>query len=135
MFSGSADTLLLARAIEAGCTGLISKDRPIDDIIDAVRAAAQGRSIVNIDEFTSLLTELRQANEPTANPLTPREMDVLRLVAQAHSTREIADELFLSVNTVRNYVSSILMKLGAHSKLEAVAFALRDGLLPKDTMG
>jgi DNA-binding CsgD family transcriptional regulator len=62
-------------------------------------------------------------------------MEVLRLVAQAQSTREIADGLFLSVNTVRNYVSRILTKLDAHSKLEAVALAVRNGILPSSAIG
>lgn len=129
MLTGSGGHELLARAIEAGCVGLISKDRPVGDVLAAVRAAARGELVIRSHEFSGLLDQIRQSPDQKTQLLTARELEVLQLLAKGRSTEMIADELFISVNTVRNHVASILSKLGVHSKLEAVAIAAREKLI------
>ena len=129
MLSGTGSPDLLARAIEAGCVGLLGKDRPIDDVLSAVRSAARGELVIRSHEFSSLLGQLRKSPEQKTYLLTARELEVLQLLGRAHSTEAIAEDLFISVNTVRNHVANILSKLGVHSKLEAVAIAAREKLI------
>ncbi|MHB2029467.1 MAG: LuxR C-terminal-related transcriptional regulator [Acidimicrobiales bacterium] len=129
MLSGSGGNDLLAHAIEAGCVGLLGKDRPIGDVLAAIRSAARGELVIRSDEFSSLLSEMRRSPDQKTQLLTARELEVLQLLAQGRSTEKIADELFISINTVRNHVANILNKLNVHSKLEAVAIAAREGLI------
>jgi DNA-binding NarL/FixJ family response regulator len=129
MLTGSGSPDLLARSIEAGCVGLLSKDRPIDDVLSAVRSAARGELVIRSDEFSSLLGQLRKTPEQKTHLLTARELEVLQKLGRGNSTETIAEDLFISVNTVRNHVANILSKLGVHSKLEAVAIAAREKLI------
>jgi DNA-binding NarL/FixJ family response regulator len=129
MLSGSGGNDLLARAIEAGCVGLLGKDRPIGDVLAAIRSAARGELVIRSDEFSSLLSEIRRSPDQNTQLLTARELEVLQLLAQGRSTEKIADELVISINTVRNHVANILNKLNVHSKLEAVAIAARERLI------
>jgi len=129
MLSGSDTDDLLARAIEAGCVGYLAKDRPVDDVLHAIRSAARGELLFGAAELSKLLGRLRQAPSQSVEWLTTRELEVLKLLAKGHSTEGIANQLFISINTVRNHVGRILNKLGAHSKLEAVAIAARDKLI------
>ncbi|HVA69984.1 MAG TPA: response regulator transcription factor [Acidimicrobiales bacterium] len=129
MLTGSGSPDLLARSIEAGCVGLLSKDRPIDDVLSAVRSAARGELVIRSDEFSNLLGQLRKTPEQKTHLLTARELEVLQKLGRGNSTETIAEDLFISVNTVRNHVANILSKLGVHSKLEAVAIAAREKLI------
>jgi DNA-binding NarL/FixJ family response regulator len=129
MLSGSGGNDLLARAIEVGCVGMLAKDRPAEDVLNAVRSAARGELVFRPDEIAMLMGHLRQTQNSDAKWLTSRELEVLKLLAKGYSTEGIADTLFISTNTVRNHVSKILTKLGAHSKLEAVAIATRDKIV------
>ncbi|MHB1087911.1 MAG: response regulator [Acidimicrobiales bacterium] len=129
MLSGTDTDDLLERAIEVGCVGYLVKDRPVEDVLHAVRSAARGELLYSAPELSRMLGRLRKPSSPSAEWLTARELEVLRLLAKGHSTEGIASQLFISVNTVRNHVGRILNKLGAHSKLEAVAIAARDKLV------
>ncbi|MHB1210040.1 MAG: response regulator [Acidimicrobiales bacterium] len=129
MLSGTDTDDLLERAIEVGCVGYLVKDRPVDDVLRAIRGAARGQLLFSASELSRLLGRLRKPSSPSVEWLTARELEVLRLLAKGHSTEGIASQLFISVNTVRNHVGRILNKLGAHSKLEAVAIAARDKLV------
>jgi DNA-binding NarL/FixJ family response regulator len=129
MLSGDASHDLMARAIEAGCVGMLAKDRPVDELLSAIRSASRGELVFRADDMNKLLSHLRKPVNPDADFLTPREVEVLQLLAVGLSTERIAADLFISVNTVRNHVSKILAKLGAHSKLEAVAIATRDKIV------
>jgi DNA-binding NarL/FixJ family response regulator len=129
MLSGSDARGILARAIGAGCSGFLAKNRPASDVTAAVRTASRGESVMRSDELAELISELKDKPGPQSQWLTPRELEVLHLLAKGNSTEMIASDLFVSVNTVRNHVSNTLTKLGAHSKLEAVAFGLRDGII------
>jgi DNA-binding NarL/FixJ family response regulator len=135
MLSGSGISDLLARAIESGCAGLLGKTRPAGDVVAAVRAAAKGDSVMRTDELAALLGQLRESPQQRDKLLTARELEVLKLLARARGTEEIAAELYISPHTVRNHVSNILVKLGAHSKLEAVANAVRERIIEPDEVG
>ena len=120
---------VLVPALEAGCCGFVTKDRPIEEVLAAVRAAHAGESLISPAMLSRLLPSLRPAKKGVGEELTPRELEVLGLLARGLSNPAIADELVLSLKTVRNHVQSVIAKLGAHSKLEAVAAAVRRGLV------
>lgn len=120
---------VLVQAIEAGASGFLSKSRGLGEVIGAVRAAAAGEAVISGEMLSRLLPKLTRSGGPTVE-LTPRELDVLELLAEGKSNAAIAQSLFVSVHTVRNHVANLSAKLGAHSKLEALSIAVRRGLLP-----
>ena len=128
----------LFEAIRAGAIGYLLKDIPLDELADSVRAVHGGQSLINPSMAGKLLTEFaalarRDADEPPrqvpAPKLTGREMQVLKLVARGMNNRDIAKELFISENTVKNHVRNILEKLQIHSRMEAVMIAVREKLI------
>jgi DNA-binding NarL/FixJ family response regulator len=123
------DEAVLAAAIEAGCAGFMTKTASVEELIAAVRQAAAGEAVISPALLVRLLPRLHRREQPTRFELTPRELDVLKLLAAGLSNAAIAEELTLSVNTVRNHVANLLMKLGVHSKLEALSVAVREGLV------
>lgn len=129
MLTGEADDRVLLAAIEAGCCGFVTKDQPVCDVVTAVRAAAAGEASIAPAMLARLLSRLRPGQPRLARNLSARELEVLTLLAEGLSNQDIAARLFLSVYTVRNHVSALLVKLEAHSKLEAVATACREGII------
>lgn len=129
MLTGSTDDRLLLAAIEAGCSGFLTKDRAASEVAETVRVAAAGEALITPAMLARLLPRIGRTERSLGSDLTEREVEVLRLLAAGYANRAVAGELYLSVNTVRNYVQSILVKLGAHSKLEAVATAVREGIV------
>jgi DNA-binding NarL/FixJ family response regulator len=129
MLTGAPDKGVLAAAIEAGCCGFLTKDRAAVEVVAAVRAAARGDAVISPAALARLLPKLRATDRSGASELTAREQQVVALLAQGLSNKEIATELHLSLNTIRNYVQGTLVKLGAHSKLQAVALAVRTGVI------
>lgn len=129
MITGSADDRVLLAAIDAGCSGFLTKDRASDEVAQAVRHAAAGDVVIPPALLARLLPKMNRAHRGLGADLSPRELEVLHLLATGATNRAIADQLFLSVNTVRNHVQQILQKLGVHSKLEAVATAVREGII------
>jgi DNA-binding NarL/FixJ family response regulator len=129
ILTGVNDEAAFRDALEAGCAGYITKDRPLDELVGAVRAAALGEMAVSPALLGRVLPRLRGSDRAQGRPLTPREAEILALVADGLSNKAIAAELGLRLHTVRNHVQNVLTKLGAHSKLEAVALATRAGLL------
>jgi len=127
--ASAADHVLMA-AIEAGASGFLSKTRSIDEVTAAVRAAAAGESVISPEMLARLLPRFQRNSGHGAAELTEREREVLSLVAEGLSNAAIADRLVVSVHTVRNHIASLSSKLGAHSKLEALSIAVRQGLLP-----
>jgi DNA-binding NarL/FixJ family response regulator len=99
-------------------------------VTQAVRAAAAGESVISPEMLARLLPRLRATEPQPHDSLTEREREVLTLLAEGLSNAAIADRLVVSVHTVRNHVANLSAKLGAHSKLEALAIAVREGLLP-----
>ena len=127
MLTGVDDDSLLSAALLAGCTGFVTKDRATSELVDAVRAVRDGRGAIDPGAIARLAR--REPTVGDAAGLTQREREVLTLLAEGLTTREIASRLFISLNTTRNHVQRLIVKLGAHSRLEAVAAARRAGLL------
>lgn len=122
----STDHRSLTRALDAGASGFLSKGQRLDELVDAIHHVMAGRMVV----APALLPVLLQTGEDAAaRQLSRREGDVLQLMADGASNHEIAERLHLSHHTVRNHVQHIFARLGAHSKLEAVAIGLRRGLV------
>ncbi|MEO4055487.1 response regulator transcription factor [Solibacillus sp. CAU 1738] len=103
------------RARKAGVRGYLLKDSPIEELVNSIRIIMDGRRIY-APELVDFVYE-----DDSENPLTERESQVLELVAEGKTTKEIAAELFLSAGTVRNYISTILDKLGVSNRIEAIA--------------
>ena len=103
------------RARKAGVRGYLLKDSPIEELVNSIRVIMDGRRIY-APELVDFVYE-----DDSENPLTDRESQVLELVAEGKTTKEIAAELFLSAGTVRNYISTILDKLGVGNRIEAIA--------------
>lgn len=129
MVTSFDDEGILVRAIEAGCSGFITKHKAIQEVAAAVRAAHAGEALISPSMLARLLPKLRQNPKGLGSDLTAREVEVLKLLASGISNQQIAEELVLSLHTVRNHVQNVITKLGAHSKLEAVATAVREGLI------
>lgn len=128
----------LFEAIRAGASGYLLKDIPLDEVADVVRAVHGGQSLINPSMAAKLLTEFaalagrdeeEREQEVPAPKLTDREMEVLKLVARGLNNKDIAKELFISENTVKNHVRNILEKLQIHSRMEAVMIAVREKLI------
>ncbi|MHB1595694.1 MAG: response regulator [Streptosporangiaceae bacterium] len=132
----------LFEAIRAGASGYLLKDIPLDEVAEAVRAVHCGQSLISpsmagklLTEFAVLANREREADQDArgervpAPKLTDREMQVLKLVARGMNNRDIAKELFISDNTVKNHVRNILEKLQIHSRMEAVMVAVREKLI------
>jgi DNA-binding NarL/FixJ family response regulator len=129
MLTGSTDDRVLLAAIDAGCSGFLTKDRAASEVAEAVRAAAAGEALISPAQLARLLPKLSRTHRAVGADLTDRERELLQHLAHGQTNKVIAAELHLSVNTVRNYVQSVLTKLNAHSKLEAVSTAVREGII------
>jgi two-component system NarL family response regulator len=134
MLTVSDDEADLYDAVKSGASGYLLKDSSIEEVAQAIRVVADGQSLISpsmaiklLDEFKQMARTDRQA-VPTPR-LTERELEVLRLVAQGLNNREIAKQLFISENTVKNHVRNILEKLQLHSRMEAVMYAVREKIL------
>lgn len=112
-----ARTGYFERARKAGVRGYLLKDSPIEDLVSSIRTIMDGRRI-----YAPELVDIAYGEEgATENPLTVRESQVLSLIAEGRSTKEIAGELFLSPGTIRNYISTILDKLNVSNRIEAIS--------------
>ena len=120
---------VLVRAIEAGCAGFVTKDRALAELLDAIRVVASGEAWIPPELVSKLLPRLKRTYRGVGADLTSREVEVLRLAAGGLTNAAIAEELHISVNTARNHVQNAITKLQAHSKLEAVAVAVREGII------
>lgn len=129
MMTGVSGGAVLAEALEAGCSGFVPKQSHYSMLIAAINGVVDGQVQVPPDLMAELIAHLRQRPTPQGSDLTARELELLRLIAAGESTAAIASQLFLSVHTVRNHVARILTKLQAHTRLEAVAIAVRHGLI------
>ena len=136
MLTISDDETDLYESIRAGAAGYLLKEISIDEVADAVRSVWAGHSRISpamasklITEFAAMSKREQEQEHLPAPRLTEREMEVLRLVAKGLNNRDIAKELFISGNTVKNHVRNILEKLHLHSRMEAVVYAVREKLL------
>lgn len=129
MLTSYTDESVLVAAIEAGCSGYVTKHKAVEEVVAAVRAAFAGEALISPSMLARLLPKLRRSYRGLGSDLTPRELEVLRFLAEGLSNQTIAERLVISLHTVRNHVQNILTKLQAHSKLEAVAIAAREGII------
>jgi DNA-binding NarL/FixJ family response regulator len=133
VLTGADDELALGRAINAGAHGFLRKTAAVQDLAEAVRAAHRGDPLNAHDEIEFALRRLRRLRArdddiaQRFDRLTPRELEILQLLADGCAPDDIATRLNVSRNTLRTHVQNILMKLGVHSKLDAIVAAIRHG--------
>ncbi len=126
---------LLVEAVEAGASGFLGKDEAAEELLAAAKAAAEGEVLIDPGTLTRLLAQVarERAEQRDAqmllNDLTDREREILQLLAEGMRNDDIATKLFISPQTVQTHVRNILGKLRVHSKLEAVAFAVKHGAI------
>lgn len=119
-------------ALQAGAISYILKDVKMDELADALRRASKGEATLHPRVASRVIQELHGANREELNPyteLTEREMEVLKLIAQGQSNSEIADNLVISVNTVKGHVSNILSKLHLADRTQAAVYAWQQGIV------
>ena len=125
------DERLLVEAVEAGASGFLGKDEPADQVLAAAKAAAEGEVLIDPTTLARLLHQVTKEREERREvlarfaTLTDREWEILRHVAQGRRNDDIAATLYISPQTVQTHVRNVLGKLEVHSKLEAVALAVR----------
>ena len=139
MLTSSDDEANLFEAVRAGANGYLLKDVPPEEVAAGIRGVFHGQSLLSPMMATKLLTEFAQISQretvPAPTPglelprLTDRELEILKLVARGRLNREIATELFIAENTVRNHIRNILDKLQMHSRMEAAMYAVRQRLI------
>ena len=133
--SGMGQDRLLVEAVEAGASGFLDKTEAVEEAINAVKAAAAGEALIDPAVLSRLIRraaeerEARRDETMLTGQLTAREMEILQLLAQGMRNDDIARALHLSIRTVQTHVQNILNKLAVHSRLEAVAFAARAGIV------
>jgi DNA-binding NarL/FixJ family response regulator len=135
ILTASLDKAEHARAVEAGAAGVLHKSADVDEILDATRRLAAGETLLSPQELVELLRIAGQNREEerearmSIGQITPREREVLQTLAEGLSNKEIAARLHMSVDTERTHMMNILNKLGVHSRLQALLFAARHGLV------
>lgn len=134
VLTASLDRTEVARAVEAGAAGILHKTAHLDKVIDAVRRLRRGERLMPLEEIVELLrfagrtSEQEYGARKTIEKLTPREREVLQALAEGLDSEGIAEQMSISLRTMRNQIASILTKLGVHSQLQALVFALRWGV-------
>lgn len=130
------DDELVLRALRAGARGYLLKDVTLEELVEAIRVLAAGGTLVQPALTDRLLRHIDAeplpdgfSHLPTPQPLTPRETEILRLLASGFTNREVAEALFLAEGTVKNHISTVLAKLGVKDRTRAVLRALHLGLL------
>lgn len=130
VLTGIPDVAVFARAAAVGAQAFLLKDSSLDEILEAVlRTSPHGHIRVDPSTVREIANAADAASANLAEAITPRELEVLGLLAEGRQPKEIARYLGISVHTCRDYVKSLLTKLGAHSALEAVVIAIRCGLI------
>ncbi len=131
ILTGAEDEIGLARAVQAGARGFFRKTEPVQDLAQAIRQAYRGEPLHEVADVESSLRRLRTRRAADADlerrltRLTPREVQILQLMADGKASEQIAEELGMSRHTLRTHTQNILTKLGVHSKIEAVVAAIR----------
>jgi two-component system, NarL family, nitrate/nitrite response regulator NarL len=137
LLSSVADAQTVAEAVEIGVAGLISKDRGIDDIADALQVIATGGAVFGRGLPHRVLSPgmTKPQSDDPFDALAPREKEVLARIVEGQSTKQMARAMSISTGTVRMYVRNVLTALGAHSRLEVAAIARRKGILNRMQAG
>jgi two-component system nitrate/nitrite response regulator NarL len=135
LLTASLDRTDHARAVEAGAAGVVHKSADVDEILDATRRISEGETLLSPGELVEMLRiasqDREEEREARANieQLTRREREVLQALSEGLSNKQIAQRLHMSVDTERTHMMNILSKLGVHSRLQALLFAARHGLV------
>ncbi len=116
-------------ALEAGASGYVSKRGADGDLIDAIRTVADGRTFLNSRTQQALMKQWLDDGPKRPDELTPRELEVVKLIAEANTNRQIADVLQVSEKTVESHRANVLSKLGMRDRVELVRYAIRRGLV------
>jgi DNA-binding NarL/FixJ family response regulator len=116
-------------ALEAGASGYVSKRGADGDLITAIRTVAGGRTFLNSRTQQALMKQWLEEGPQRPDELTPREMEVVKLIAEANTNRQIADALHVSEKTVESHRANVLSKLGMRDRVELVRYAIRRGLV------
>lgn len=138
VLSAYSDRVLLARAIEVGAAGILHKSSRLEEIVDGVRRLRAGEHLLSqqeVIEAVRLISRQRREDreaELIIGKLTPREQEVLQALAEGLNDKEIAGRLYIGIGTVRTHITSILVKLGVQSRLQALVFAVRHDLVKID---
>ena len=135
VLSASLETGRFARAVESGASGVLHKSTPIKEIVDAVRRLKAGEALLSPGDVIEMLRFVNRERQEelsvrrAVERLTPREREVLQALAEGLESKEIADKLNVTVETERTHMVNILHKLGVHSRLQALVFAARHGVV------
>ena len=138
VLTASSDRTQFARAVEAGAAGVLHKSTPLHELVGAVRRLTAGEQLLSVSEVLELLRlagqQRRQDRDAgqALHGLTPREREVLQLLTEGLNDKEIALRLHVSPQTARTHMENILNKLGVNSRLQALVFALRHGVVTLD---
>ena len=137
IITGHTELDILTQAATAGASGFLPKESSLQEVVDAIRVPIDDKIAMDSSTLTALIERLRDTERASAKQardtarLTRRELEVLVLMREGLDPQTIASRLGISVHTCRGHVKSVLLKLGAHSQLEAVVIAAREGLLPE----
>ena len=134
MLTAVQDDETVLESIQAGADGYLTKDRAVEDVVATVRAARAGETLLPRSVIIGIAQRVATARDRVPDrapiePLTARELEVLRALAEGLATPEVCEQLFISRNTLRTHVQNIMMKLHVHSKLEAVTVGLRHRII------
>jgi two-component system nitrate/nitrite response regulator NarL len=133
MLTISTDDDDVVEALAAGACGYLLKTAPPDDIVRAIEAAHEGGSTISPRVATRLVARVRELgarpSAPPSAPLTPRELEILRLIVEGRENSEIAEILVISTSTAKNHVAHVLDKLGMSNRVQAAVYAVRSGLV------
>ena len=127
--SAHDESAIVYRALQEGAAGFLPKESTRSELVNAVLSCAKGRDIIGPDLAAGLAGEIRRRNEPDVPVLSPREREVLKLIASGRSIPAIAQELYLAPSTVKTHVQRLYEKLGVSDRAAAVAEAMRRRIL------
>jgi DNA-binding NarL/FixJ family response regulator len=121
----------ISEAIQAGVSGYLLKDTSPDALVDAARNAVEGNAVIHPQLTKTFIEEIRlgESESPTTTPLSKREREILQKVADGSTTRQVATDLGISQHTVKTHLERIFEKLGANDRAQAVAIAIRTGIV------
>jgi DNA-binding NarL/FixJ family response regulator len=121
----------VAEAIQAGVSGYLLKDASVGELINAARQAMAGKAVIHPSLTQAFIEEVQLVDRPSTAeaPLSPREVEILQKIAYGATTKEVADQLGISFHTVKTHLERIFEKLGANDRAQAVAIAIREGLV------
>jgi DNA-binding NarL/FixJ family response regulator len=123
------DERYLFEALKAGASGYVLKTQADTDLLDAIRAVERGEPFLTPEAQRALIKDVLERGSVSEEDLTPREEEIVKLVAEAHTNREIAEILHLSEKTVENHRANAMRKLGMRDRVELVRYAIRRGLI------